>query len=138
MYKPGTPLPAFEKRFQPYDLMAYGAATWDWYDVHYDRNTSQAAGLPGPFVDGQQFGALFARQIRQFFGDQCFLSAMDLRFHALVFAGDLVSGRGEIVTASDPRGCDLRQELLCNGQIVASARSRVEFSFPGQREKEPA
>jgi acyl dehydratase len=138
MFEPGTPLPDFKKRFHAYDLMAYGAATWDWYDVHYDRATAEAAGLPGPFVDGQQFGALFARQIRQFFGDQCFLAAMDLRFHALVHAGDLVTGRGAILSVPDPTGCEVRQDLFCNERLVASAQSRVDFNFPGQLEKEPA
>lgn len=135
-HETGTALPAWEKTFRPFELMAYGAATWDWYNVHYDRTTSDAARLPGPFVDGQQFGALFARQIRQYFGDRAFISAMELRFHSLVHAGDTVLGSAEITAALASGTLEVRQLLTCRGRPVASAVTTVEPTFPAAPSKE--
>ena len=46
-------------------LVAYGAATWDWYAIHYDLKFAKASKLTAPLVDGQMFGALLAQQAKQ-------------------------------------------------------------------------
>lgn len=123
-------LAPFEKTFQAYDLVAYGAATWDWYDVHYDQDKAASLGLPAPFVDGQHFGAIFATQLRNAFGPNAFLQEMDLRFHALVYVGDTVRGEGEVTAeAHCPQTGDrlitLNQRALRGMDPVASATSTL-------------
>lgn len=125
----GQSLPPFEKTFHAYDLMAYGAATWDWYDVHYDPKATQAQGLPAPFVDGQHLGALFAKQLRDHFGPQAFLSEMDLRFHDLVHAGDHIRAEA-LITEARPDSHLVEQIMTCAGRKVASATSVVALHFP--------
>ena len=126
----GESLPPFEKTFHSYDLMAYGAATWDWYDVHYDRQATERQGLPAPFVDGQHLGALFAKQLRDHFGPQAFLAEMDLRFHSLVHAGDHIRAEAEIIEAPTPQTRRVLQSMSCAGRRVASATSVVALHFP--------
>jgi acyl dehydratase len=91
-----TAVPGFEKTFRSHDLMAYGAATWDWFSVHYDQHRAEALGFPGCFVDGQNFGALFAKQAMDWSGPRGFISAMSLRYRAMVFVGDSVVGSAEV------------------------------------------
>lgn len=124
----GDALPPLEKTFTPVDLMAYGAATWDWYQVHYDVENARALGFPAPFVDGQNWGALFAKQLRGHFGPQAFVSRMALRYHAMAFAGDTVTGSAEITAIRDEPGArvvEVAQKLEKAGAAVASCKSEV-------------
>ena len=43
--KVGDALPAFERSFTAVDLMAYGAATWDWHRLHYDLDFARVHSL---------------------------------------------------------------------------------------------
>jgi acyl dehydratase len=130
-----TVLAPFEKTFKSYDLVAYSAATWDWCDVHFDQKTAESMGLPAPFVDGQNFGAIFAKQIRIHFGPLAFVSSMKLRFRNLVFVGDTVRGTAEITsegTAADgTRLFEVAQILVkADGAPAASATTCVRIPPP--------
>ncbi len=61
-------LPDLVVRLGLHRLMVDGASTWDWQRMHYDHEWARAQGLRGPIVDGQMFGALIARQIREWAG----------------------------------------------------------------------
>jgi acyl dehydratase len=76
-------------------LMAYGAATWDWHQIHYDSAAARASGMPGPVVDGQMFGALIARQIRKWAGPRAHF--VELRFRNCGF----VTAPNEVVVKSE-------------------------------------
>ena len=131
----GDALPAVEKTFSSYDLMAYGAATWDWYDVHFDQKIAEKMGLPAPFVDGQNFGAIFGTQVRSLFGPQAFVSHMSLRFRNLVFVGDSIVGSAEISAVQTGADGGEIYEVAQNlakpdGTPVASATTRVVLPPP--------
>ena len=114
------------------DLRAYGAATWDWHRVHYDRDHARAAGLPDCMVDGQFFGALFVRQIGEAYGPAARVTAMRLRYHAMAFATDTITVRARL--DPDTSGASaphvLLQEAHRGDVRLASARTEIHLPLP--------
>ena len=45
--KVGEALPLLQKTFTTADLVAYGAATWDWHRLHYDADYDRIAAITG-------------------------------------------------------------------------------------------
>jgi acyl dehydratase len=121
---PGAPLPAWEHRFTEVDLVAYGAATWDWHRVHYDLEYARSRKLPGVLIDGQVYGAIFAKLATQWAGPGAFLSGMGLKMRSMAFAGDTLRAEGE-VRSIEPQGdghqVQLAQRLLCGDRLIAES-----------------
>ncbi len=99
----GQELPALERTITLVDMVAYAGATWDWYGLHYDPAFVAAAEVPGPVVDGQVFGALFAELIQDALGPQCFVHELSFTFRNLMFAGETVRCTGTVTEASEER-----------------------------------
>jgi acyl dehydratase len=120
----GTALPPAEKHFSTIDLVAYGAATWDWHRLHYDVDYARSLKLPNVIVDGQVFGALFARQAIDFLGPKAFITKMGLKMRTMAFAGDTVRAEGEV---SEIRGdvVVLTQRLKLGDKIAAESTTEV-------------
>lgn len=117
----GEAVPPLERRIGLADMVAYAGATWDWYRLHYDPGFVQAAGLPGPVVDGQVFGALLVEQIQDWLGPECFVHRLDFTFKALVFAEETVRCEGAVVEAHDDR-LVLEQRVVVVGPDGEAAR----------------
>jgi len=121
---PGEALPALERRFTTVDLVAYGAATWDWHRLHYDLEYARSLKLPGVVVDGQAFGALLARAALDWAGPRAFMTRLAFRMKSMAFAGDTLLAEGE-VTAVHNRGVVLAQRLTSAGRLVAEATAEI-------------
>jgi acyl dehydratase len=80
-------------------LMAYGASTWDWHRIHYDTDAARAAGMAGPLVDGQMFGALIARQIRKWAGSRARFVKLKFRNSSFVTAPNTVTVVSKILSS---------------------------------------
>jgi acyl dehydratase len=122
--KPGDSLPILEKTFTPVDLFAYGAATWDWHRMHYDAELARSKGFRAPVIDGQMYGALFARVAMRWAGPRAFVTKMSLRMKSMAFAGDTLRAEGE-VSAVEERIVTLSQRLSKGAQLVAEATTRI-------------
>ena len=104
----GQPLPEQAHTFTEVDLVAYGAATWDWHRLHYDKAHAQSMQLPGVLIDGQAFGAVFAREAMRWAGPTAFIQRMGLKMKSMAFAGDHLVARGHVTacllyTSPSPR-----------------------------------
>jgi hydroxyacyl-ACP dehydratase HTD2-like protein with hotdog domain len=121
---PGETLPVLEKRFTEVDLVAYGAATWDWHRLHYDVEYARGRKLPGVLVDGQAFGALLARAALEWAGPRAFITKMSFRMKSMAFAGATLRVEGSV---SDVRGnvVVLAQRLLNKDRVTAEATTEV-------------
>jgi acyl dehydratase len=95
-------LPELAKALDIVDLMAYGAATWDWHRLHYDAAYCRSIGLDGPIVDGQLMGALLARQVCDWAGPSSALQHLRFRNTATVRGGDVVRLEGRVVSSTGP------------------------------------
>lgn len=130
--KPGQELPPLERNVTMATLVAYGAASWDWHRYHYDQALAQSLGLQGPFVDGQMFGGLFAKQVLDWAGPNAWLRKLSLRYRTLVFPPAQLIFRGQVSGVQEQDGrqtvdCELFIEAGENGPVVATASATVEF-----------
>lgn len=117
-------LPLLEKRFTTVDLVAYGAATWDWHRLHYDIEYARSRKLPGVVVDGQAFGALLARAALDWAGPRAFITKMSLRMKSMAFAGDTLRAEGS-VSAVQPGKIILLQKLMNGDRVAAEATTEI-------------
>jgi acyl dehydratase len=122
--KAGEKLPILEKSFTSVDLVAYGAATWDWHRLHYDLDYARAKKLPGVIVDGQAFGALLARAALDWAGPRAFLAKMSLRMKSMAFAGDTLRAEGEVSAIQQGR-ITLVQKLMNGDRVAAEATTEI-------------
>ena len=122
--KPGDKLQPLEKTFTSVDLMAYGAATWDWHRMHYDAELARSRGLQAPIIDGQMYGAVFARTALAWAGPRGFITRLSLKMRSMAFAGDTLVATGTVSEVSG-RTAILSQQLTKDGKLVAEATTHV-------------
>jgi acyl dehydratase len=122
--KPGDLLPPFEKTFTTVDLFAYGAATWDWHRMHYDAEHARSKGFAAPVIDGQMYGALFARLAMRWAGPRAFVTKMSLRMKSMAFAGDTLRAEGR-VTSAGGNVAVLEQRLMNGERVIAECTSSL-------------
>jgi len=123
--KPGDAVPGFSKTFGAADLVAYGAATWDWHRLHFDQDYAKSVKLPNVILDGQAYGALFARQAMHWAGPRAFIAKLGFRMRAMTFAGDTLTAEGEV---KEVRGAVvvLAQRLkLGDGRLAADCTTEL-------------
>jgi hydroxyacyl-ACP dehydratase HTD2-like protein with hotdog domain len=124
----GEALPPLERKFTAVDLVAYGAATWDWHRLHYDLEYAHSKGLPGVVIDGQAFGALLARAALDWAGPRAFITRLAFKMKSMAFAGDTLRAEGE-VTAVGPGASGpvvvLAQRVTSAGHLVAEATTEI-------------
>ncbi len=121
---PGEGLPVLKKRFTAVDLVAYGAATWDWHRLHYDADYARSRKLPGAIVDGQAFGALLARAALDWAGPRAFIAKMSLRMKSMAFAGDTLRAEG-VVSETRSNLVILSQRLMNQDRVTAEATTEI-------------
>jgi acyl dehydratase len=122
--KPGDTLPPLEKTFTPVDLFAYGAATWDWHRMHYDAELARSKGLAAPVIDGQMYGALFARVAMGWAGPRAFITRLSLRMKSMAYAGDTLRAVGT-VTSVEGNVIVLEQRLMRGERVIAECTSSL-------------
>jgi acyl dehydratase len=124
----GEALPPLTRRFTQVDLVAYGAATWDWHRLHYDLEYARSKNLPGTLVDGQAFGALFARVVQDWAGPRAFITRLTFKMKAMAFAGDTLMAAGEVTAVRAVPGAvvvTLAQRLMNGERLAADAVTEV-------------
>ncbi|WP_051379866.1 MaoC/PaaZ C-terminal domain-containing protein [Bradyrhizobium murdochi] len=124
----GESLPVLERTFTTVDLMAYGAATWDWHRVHYDIDFAWAMKLPNVVIDGQAFGALFARAVVDWAGPQAFVARLSFKMKSMAFAGETLRMQGE-VTQIRSSTVIVAQRLTSGRRLVSEAETEVRLPF---------
>ena len=120
----GEALPVLEKQFTTVDLVAYGAATWDWHRLHYDLEYAHSKKLPGVIVDGQAFGALLARAALDWAGPRAFITRMSLRMKSMAFAGDTLRTEGQVASMNDNL-VTISQRLMNQDRVAAEATTEI-------------
>lgn len=98
---PGRRIPSLHRRIALPDMVAYGAATWDWHRLHYDETHARRLGAPAPLVDGQMLGALLAECVLRAAGPGARLVRLAYRNRSPVHAGETVTCSGTIATSDD-------------------------------------
>jgi acyl dehydratase len=118
-------MPSVVREMSPWRMVAYGGATWDWHEMHYDRVSAEKLGLQAPIVDGQLFGGLLAMALQQWLGPEVALRALSFRFAAPVYVGETIRCHGEVIeTADESIRCGLGVTVI----DLAGARVRDAIS----------
>lgn len=126
--RPGDRLPPYRKAFGSVDLVAYGAATWDWHRLHHDQEYVRSRNLSNVLIDGQMYGALFAKQAMDWAGPRAFITRMSLKMRSMGFAGDTLEGEGEVTEVRHGEGhavVVLAQRLLNGDRLTAECVSEL-------------
>jgi hydroxyacyl-ACP dehydratase HTD2-like protein with hotdog domain len=123
----GEKLPIVEKRFAGVDLVAYGAATWDWHRLHYDLEYARSRNLPGVIVDGQAFGALLARAALDWAGPRAFIRRLSFKMKSMAFAGDTLRAEGEVAEVHQ-NAVVLSQRLMNGKRVAAEAVTEIRLA----------
>jgi acyl dehydratase len=123
---PGQKLPTLERTFTLVDLVLYGAATWDWNRMHYDIEHAHRLNLRAPVIDGQEFGAFFARAALEWAGPRALVKRLAFRMKAMAFAGDTLRAEGEVKEMSGGT-IVLAQRLTCGDRLVAEASTELQL-----------
>lgn len=112
-------IPALERTITLTDMIAYAGATWDWHRLHYDAAFVAERKLPGPVVDGQVLGALFAEQVMDALGPEVFITHLAIRYRSMMFAGETVR-----IDATDD-GDVVEHRALVGDRLVAEGTTTV-------------
>ena len=123
--RPGDKLPVEEKSFSSTDLVMYAGATWDWHRLHHDLEFVKEMGLPAPVIDGQIYGALFAKQLMSWLGPRWFIRRQTFRMRAMAFAGDTLRTEGAVSEVRGDGVVVLTQQILKGEVTVADATTEV-------------
>ncbi len=124
----GQTIPPQERTFTAVDLVAYGAATWDWHRLHYDIDYARSVGLPNVIIDGQEYGAVFAKAIIDWAGPQAFIRKLSLKYKSMAFAGDRLVATGEVTSIRVSGEFDIvsvAQRLMNGERVVAESVAEV-------------
>ncbi|WP_420608686.1 FAS1-like dehydratase domain-containing protein [Candidatus Poriferisodalis sp.] len=116
---PGRSLRPLHRHIALADIVAYGAATWDWHRLHYDEAHARRLGAPAPLVDGQMLGALLAECVLRAAGPGARLVRLSYRNRAPVRAGETVGCAGTIAT-SDDAGFSVDLSVSVGEQLVVA------------------
>lgn len=115
----GRSIPPLRRRIALPDMVAYGAATWDWHRLHYDEAHARRLGAPAPLVDGQMLGALLAECVLRSAGPGALLVRLAYRNRAPVRAGETVVCSGTIAT-SDDAGVSVDLSVAVGDRLVVA------------------
>ncbi len=115
----GERLPDLEHRISLADMVAYGAATWDWHRLHYDAEHARRAGMRAPVVDGQMLGALLAEQVLRAFRPGDRLTRLHYRNRAPVFPGDVIRCQAAVSRVDGDR-VEVEQTIRVGDKVVVA------------------
>ncbi len=126
----GDALPGLEKKIHLPNMMAYGAATWDFARIHYDERHARSQGLPGPVVDGQMLGAFLAQLVQDWAGSHSFIQSLSFRNRGMVLPGDVLTCEGRIANVHREGknllvDCDLWIDNQHGKRVVGPASATV-------------
>jgi acyl dehydratase len=124
----GERLPVLQIEATLTSLVMYAAATWDFHRYHYGTRYVNERGFPAPFVDGQMLGALIARQLMQWGGQDAFLRRLSYRLSAMVFAGEQIVFSGQVARTQIDSGRGL---AVCRVDIVKPDGTKVVSAAEG-------
>ena len=136
----GDSLPTLEKKIRLPDMMAYGAATWDFARIHYDAASARSQGLPGPVVDGQMLGAFLAQMVQQWAGPRSFLQSLSFQNRGMVHPGDTLTCGGRVANVQrDVENllveCDLWLDNQKGERVLGPASATVSIPFQAEAEE---
>ena len=123
--KVGERLPDLIRTITLTDMVAYGAATWDYHRLHYDRDYAINAGMERPVVDGQMLGALFAEQLTRSLEPGQWISRLFYRNSAPAYADETVVCEADVTAADSGLTLVQLSARVGDRQVVAAGGAEL-------------
>jgi acyl dehydratase len=131
--KVGDAIPSRSTVIRREDVKAYADASGDQNPLHQDDAFARSVGFPGIIAHGMFSMAHLTKAVTDWLGDPSSLKRLKVQFRAVVFMGETLVARGQIVSVDDrTRRATLRlwAEIDRDGQrVVAIKNSEAEVEL---------
>ena len=107
----GAALPDRLHTLSAVTMTAYAGATWDWLQIHIDRQAAREAGFSDAIVDGQLLGALLAAHAQDGVGPGSRVRELAFRHTAPVYRNETVRITGTCVAVQPQGSVTVRQDV---------------------------
>lgn len=92
----GTELPSMVKHPTTRQLVMWAGASWDYYEIHYDKDAAQKGGLPGVIVHGALTSSFLAQLLTDWMGETGYLKTLSNNWKRMHFPGEDITCKGKV------------------------------------------
>lgn len=92
----GREIPPLVKQPTTRQLVMYAGASGDFYEIHYDKDFAQSAGLPSVIVHGALKNAFLAQVVTDWMGEWGTLRKLGCQYRGMDVPGDTLSCGGKV------------------------------------------
>jgi acyl dehydratase len=107
-------------------LVMFAGASYDFYQIHYDKDFAQANGLPTVIAHGLLKMAFLGQFVTDWMGPNGMIRKLGCQYRGMDYPGDVITVRGSIVRKYEENG-----ERLVDLEIWTE-NQRGEKTTPGQ------
>jgi acyl dehydratase len=107
-------------------LVMFAGASYDFYQIHYDKDFAQANGLPSVIAHGLLKMAFLGQLVTDWIGPNGMVRKLGCQYRGMDFPGDVITVRGTIVRKYQENG-----ERLVDLEIWTE-NQRGEKTTPGK------
>ena len=93
----GSDVPTLRKDPTPQQLVKYGGASGDFYQIHYDVNFAKNNGLPDIILHGALKNAFLGQLMTDYVGHEGTLKKLSCQYRAMDIPGTPVFAKGTVV-----------------------------------------
>ena len=92
----GMEIPPLVKHPSTCQLVKWAGASGDFYEIHYDKDFAQAAGLPGVIVHGRLKSAFLGQLLTDWIGEEGTVEKIAVRHRGMDFPGQQMLCKGRV------------------------------------------
>ena len=93
----GKEIPQLAKNPTTMQLVKWAGASGDYYQIHYDKDFAQAAGLPGVIVHGRLKSSFLGQLLSDWVGEEGWVKKISVQHRGMDLPGEQMTCKG-IVT----------------------------------------
>ena len=129
-----TVIPKLTKTPTTQQLVKFGCATYDYYELHFDKEFARASGLPDIIVHGPLKNSFLAQLVTDWIGDAGTLKKLSVQYRGKDMPGSPVTAGGIVTRKYVEDGenmveCDLR---LDNADGVTTTPGHAVVALPSR------
>ena len=92
----GKEIPQLVKNPTTQQLVKWAGASGDYYQIHYDKDFAQAAGLPGVIVHGRLKSSFLGQLMSDWVGEEGWVKKISVQHRGMDFPGEQMTCKGTV------------------------------------------
>ena len=92
----GKEIPQLVKNPTTQQLVKWAGASGDYYQIHYDKDFAQAAGLPGVIVHGRLKSSFLGQLMSDWVGEEGWVKKISVQHRGMDFPGEQLTCKGTV------------------------------------------